>query len=279
MLSEENSLWMSCRTFLLAWLERNVGGEPRDVEDTARRIIEIVRENVSSGRFGRVCKFENREAGEEALRDYVVRVGKYYLEEHERVTKLQEADGLAWQELYNRLLPRAYHRLLKFGVPEDQAYEEANDYVQQACENIYRGRYTYDVPFEARAARILFNNISQRYTRQGDVLAKPRMTYSLDQPTDASEDRTLCLRDMLDAPDSLATFERVDIQELLLWAVKRLDSRSQQRVIIRSFFYDWTDGEIAAELGKSKQAVYNLRHRALKELRKILEADERKSSD
>ena len=66
-------------------------------------------------------------------------------------------------------------------------------------------------------------------------------------------------------------FERIENQLLLLDAIAQLPSEAQRQVILLSFFYDWESAQIAEALDKTPQAVYNLKHRALRKLREILE--------
>lgn len=62
----------------------------------------------------------------------------------------------------------------------------------------------------------------------------------------------------------------------MLDAIEQLRSKAQREIIIRTF-EELSDAQIAQQLGKSKQAVYNLRHRALARLKEILSEPTRKT--
>ncbi len=200
--------------------------------------------------------------------DYVDRVIATYLQEHVRVERLVERDEATWTNLFEQLTNRAYRFLQRRQVPAARAADEARDFAQQACERIYNAPFPFDAPFDAWATRILFNEIRQRDTRSRDLTDRTRGIISLDLGTEGND---FSLYEVLFDPASSAIFEQLEIQIWLLRAIDRLRSRAQQQVIIYTYFDELSDAEIAQRLGKSRQAIYNLRHRALRKLKKILE--------
>jgi RNA polymerase sigma factor (sigma-70 family) len=202
---------------------------------------------------------------------YVDRVIHSYLQEQSRVEALAAQDEAAWAELHEQLTGRAYNILLRLQVPPGQAMGEAADFAQAACEIIFSHPFPYDVSFDAWATRILKNRILWRDTRSQDLIDREPRTLSLDRPGRSETGDDFSLYDLLTDGAGTSAFERLEVQEWLMQAIAGLRSGAQQRVIIDSFFYGLSDEEIATRLGKTKQAVYNLRHRALRDLKEILE--------
>jgi RNA polymerase sigma factor (sigma-70 family) len=57
---------------------------------------------------------------------------------------------------------------------------------------------------------------------------------------------------------------------LIFWALERLSERERQ-VINRLYWDEWTEAEIAHELGISQQAVSKIKRKAIQKLRELLE--------
>jgi len=161
--------------------------------------------------------------------------------------------------------------LLRLQIPKDRAGGEAVDFAQETCEAIFSHPFPYDVSFDAWATLILKNRILWRHTRSRELMDRMPGTLSLDQPNWSGADDNFSLYDLLADPSDGSTFESLEVQERLIQAIARLGSQAQQQVIVDTFLYELTDDEIARRLGKTRQAVYNLRHRALRHLKKILD--------
>jgi len=240
-------------------------------EELVRQITGIVSRNVASGRAQRVMAKQSTEGREELpLEIYIDRVVNSYLQEHGRVEALAAQDEAAWTELAEQLTGRAYNILLRFQVPPGRARGEAADFAQATCQVIYNHRFPCDVSFDAWATLILKNRILWRYTRSQDLPDREPIR-SLDQPIRSGTGNDFSLYDLLTGDSGAPTFERLEVREWLIQAIACLRSRAQQQVIIDTFFYELSDEEIAKRLGKTRQAVYNLRHRALRGLKEILE--------
>jgi RNA polymerase sigma-70 factor (ECF subfamily) len=79
--------------------------------------------------------------------------------------------------------------------------------------------------------------------------------------------------DLLTIPESSSISRQQDIQNLrLAEALTQLRERRRQ-VIEMYWFDDLTDAEIAQRLGSNADAIRVLRHRALQDLRRLMEAD------
>ena len=241
-------------------------------EEFVRHITDIVSRNVASGRAQRVMARQSTEGREELpLETYIDRVVNSYRQEHGRVEALAAQDEAAWTELLDQLTGRAYNILLRFQVPPGRARGEAADFAQATCQVIFNHPFPCDVSFDAWATLILKNRILWRYTRSQDLPDREPRILSLDRPGQSETGDDFSLYDLLTDDSGTSAFESLEVREWLIQAIACLRSRAQQQVIIDGFFYELSDEEIAKRLGKTKQAVYNLRHRALRGLKEILE--------
>lgn len=243
------------------------------LHNLACRVAEIVHRNVASGRVKHVWWYQStqgKKRSELTPAQYIDRVIEYYEREHERIHKLRAKDDEEWQTLFQQLLTRAYNKLLNFSISKGRAYSEAYDLAQEACEAIFRDRYPYDVAFDAWATKILNNRILRKYSRSPEPMDKPRLIQSIEEIAEGDTGNRRVLWFILSSGEVPDAFRRVEDRELVFQAIEQLKSQAQQQVIIRSFLLEESDEEIATKLGKTKQAVYNLRHRALVKLKEIL---------
>ena len=232
----------------------------------ARRVSQVVTRNLASGRAGRIMGASVTLT--DHLIPYVDRIISIVLTEHQRLDRLVARDSYTWTELFSQLTRRAQVMLAWLGHQTAIATEAA-DFAQEACEAIFDDVFPFDVAFDAWATRILKNRILQRRTRSRDLLDQDVEVMSLDRPHPTHGQEDLSLHEVL-ADSSLAEFEQAEVQAWLLQAIGRLPSSPQQQVIINLYFYDMSEEETALRLGKSIQAIYNLKHRALRLLNQAL---------
>ncbi len=244
---------------------------PASFED---QVVRSVEKNLAVSRFRRFS-FRRDVPHPPTLTDYVDQVVLHTRREYARVQALERRDDVEWDRLWQSLFQRACRSVQHFrGGAESQA--EARDFAQQACEVIYRERYPSDISFDVWAATILKNLILAYYTRSPDVLSQPWLPYSLDEPKSARKDSALPLDEVLPNPHAPAEFERIEDRMVLLDAIAQLRSKAQRDIIVGTFLEQLSDEQIARQLGKSKQAVHNLRSRALAQLKEILSEPTRK---
>jgi len=253
---------------------------PIPSEDRQRVHIEtvsnILQTNLSNGRAQYAIGSDTRGITTSCLQQYGLRVATHYWAEHKRITALVAGDEKLWEELRRRLIHRAYHMLCTHaGLPSAAAYEQAPDHAQEACQRILRGRYPYDVPFYAWATRILINCVLKRLKRSSDLLDRGLFVeLDVENPFTvdwSSKDHGENWQ-TLNTPESFS--ENIETRHLMLDAIEQLPSEAQRQVILLDFFYEWEDTKIAEALDKTCQAVYNLRYRALRGLKEILEHQE-----
>jgi RNA polymerase sigma factor (sigma-70 family) len=229
----------------------------------------LVEENIRSGRFAKFAGAESNSTPAN-LAEYVDRVVSYMSKEGRRIQALQDGDSEEWYRLGNFLYTRARPLVSRFrgrgGVAAD-----ASDFAQKACVVVFEKRYPFDIPFDAWATTILNHLIIGGLTRSGDALDRPKPPESLEEFPGSGQMFGLPLSEVLANPFSMAPFEKIENQNLILNAIDRLCSPAQKFVIIESYLNCVEDVEIARRLGKTPQAVYNLRQRALLCLRKTIE--------
>lgn len=218
----------------------------------------IVERNIRSGRFQRVCNFRCRALARE---EYTTLVRDYYLQYYALISRLEQGDLEAWEQLSHRLFRAAYTLLLNRNWNEEQAYARAQEAMQEACLSIYCRVYPYDCPFEAWAFTILHHHVFLMYHRSHNPLDFPYITDPLDELSEkASEEPT--------------DFTAIEYYGPFLRALSRLRSSAQGQVIDCLFFQGLSPEETAQKLGKTIQAVYNLKGRALANLGSLLTGEE-----
>lgn len=240
-----------------------------------RRIIRSVEQNLASGRFQRLASNRSR-THPLKLEKYIDQVIVCACEEETRLEALEHGDATAWEQL-RILLTRRAMVIIHQWRPHADILGDAADFAQQTCLIIYHKIYPCDVAFEAWATTILRHNISERYNRSRDALDRDSHPDSLDNSS-AHDETGSTLSELLANDQSLAPFEKVENQMVLFDAIDQLRSPAQRYVIIATYLDEKDDAEIARYLGKTKQAVYNLRDRALAKLNEILRDPTRKKS-
>lgn len=280
MSSSFSSTKPSDRDQILRLCQRRVGCRvaPHDLELVritsdvlTERVASIVSRNLASGRAGRAMTGRTTDDLEEpALQAYVDRVIACYLQEHRRVERLAAKTGGEWNRLYEQLTRRAWYVLQGYVVCPARAADDAQDLAQETCEAIFCCRFPYDVPFDAWATRILLNCVLYYRTRSKGLMDRQLGIGSLDRPGFRRGDHGFSMYELLSDESGTSAFERLEERVWLLQVVGCLDSREQQQVIVDKYFYELKDEEIARRIGKTRQAVWNLRRRALQNLRKML---------
>jgi RNA polymerase sigma factor (sigma-70 family) len=238
-----------------------------------QQVTRIVKRNLASGRAQRVMSHDRQREPltRSQLEQYIDRVIGVYLIEHARIERLAAQADAEWNQLQAELTTRARRMLQHWPASVFQPQAEAPDFAQQACETIFNAIFPYDVAFDAWATVILNNHIRQRATRSRDLVDRNPSVVSLDQPTGSQPEQMTALYDLVQDPTADHLFETVELQLQITAAIARLSSPTQQLIILYSFLYGWSDKQLANHLAKTEQAIYNLRHRALRQLRHIFE--------
>ncbi len=237
------------------------------------RLCQIVHQNISSGRFKRYNSARAKEH-QVTLAKYIERIIPFLHQEDARMQRLRRGDHDEWARLENFLSRRASSLISRL-LRETRSEDRAHDFAQRACEIIFRTRrpYPFDVPFAAWVTTILKNEILKCYIRSREPMDRVGLVDSLEEPRSLPNGQTSALGELLPSEDASAAFDNAEDQMVLVGAIARLQSALQRDVISLTFIDGLGDDQIAKRLGKSKQAVYNLRNRALERLKEILGND------
>lgn len=267
-----NRLLTLCRKTLQLNL-RDSSDRPYDIllDDMATHVARLIERNLQSGRAGRVALVQGYDPNDQAtwLPGYVQSVTQNYAQEYRRLTALEAGDTAAWVDLHATLTRRAYHVLRRF-LDHNQTNQLASDVAQDVCEKLFRTTYPGDVPFDAWTGTILVNHVT----------AMGRSADLLDAAQTKSDRRPAALDEQLEHsgvpndPAAADPFATIDDQWWLLAAIAQLPTYAQKVVIVHGHLLERPVDEIAELLDRTPQAVYNLRARALRNLRTLLSADE-----
>jgi len=175
-------------------------------------------------------------------------------DEYNLVARAKEGEAEAFGLLYDFYMPRIY-RFILFKVGRR---EEAEDLTHQtflkAWENIERYE-SRGYPFSSWLYRIARNNVIDEHRR-----FVPKLSIE-DIPQD------LLVKDELQEAQVDAKMEL----DALLVAIGKL-KEIEQEVLVMRFVDDLTHLEVAKTIGKSEGATKVIQHRALKNLKIILES-------
>jgi RNA polymerase sigma factor (sigma-70 family) len=239
------------------------------------RVVRIVRNNLARGRLERFAG--NSSPAPSTLGNYIDRILSYVCLEQSRILALEIGDRGAWLQLRDYLMRRASRMFERLSHREPTGL--AADMANQVCLIVFEEPFPFDVAFEAWITVILKNLILARLTRSTDALDRKHRIDSLDVFRKSEGGEAVALSDLVGDDKSLAQFEKADNRIILQQAIEHLPSAPQRLVIQYSFLDQLDDDEIARRLGKSKQAVYNLRQRALVRLKEILSPSSQSAHD
>jgi RNA polymerase sigma factor (sigma-70 family) len=249
-----------------ALVRQRIEALQQSLQISEERVVRIIRHNLARGRLARFAG--NPSPPPSTLADYIDRILSYVCLEQTRILALEIGDREEWLRLRDYLMRRASRMIERLDHREATAL--APDLANQVCLIVFEEPYPFDVAFEAWITVILKNLVLARLTRSTDVLDRKRRLDSLDVFRKSESGEAAPLSDLVGDDRSLAQFEKADNRITLQKAIEQLPSAPQRLVIQYSYLDELDDDEIARRLGKSKQAVYNLRQRALVRLKEIL---------
>ncbi|HRW46793.1 MAG: hypothetical protein M9936_02740 [Caldilinea sp.] len=203
---------------------------------------------------------------------YQHRVLVVFTEDSERILALHHHCDLAWQALAQQLTGRAIQLLMRAGVGLGCACDRGAEMAQQVCECALSHAYPCDVPLDYWLSTILKNVNLQVWTRSQDLLDRDPAMHSLEEMEDRGV--SIAARSFMCAAANHAMTDpscSSTQMDALIGAVNRMQSEERRLVVAYTYFADMTDDEIAARLHKSKAVVHILRHRALKQLRSLID--------
>lgn len=235
-------------------------------------IQDLLHENIDSGRFQSVQKLYH--GGNLSEIQYAHIVTSHYIKNHDRIIALSQGNSLEWQNLWERLYRLAYHQLVKYGWDQETAQKRAEEVVQDSCLTIYHHRYPFDCSFDAWSAFIMLNTLKRSYLRTHNPLDVPGGITALSTIDDNGEGSDEWSKAQFIAQgESVETFRVLDDREQLFWAIQQLPSLAQRQVIVGMFFEGLSAADMAKQLGRTNQAVFNLKHQAMTKLHHLLASE------
>jgi len=203
---------------------------------------------------------------------YQHRVLFVFKADSERILAWHHRGEQAWRTLMHELTGKAIRSLVRVGFSLECACDKAAEMAQETCERALAHAYPCDVPVDYWLYAILRNINLQVWTRSQDMLDRDPTISSLDE----LEDMGICIAArsfMCAAANHGATDPSHSSTQMdaLIHAINQIQSMERRQVVAYTYFADMTDDEIAAHLHKSKAVVHILRHRALKQLRSLIE--------
>ena len=175
-------------------------------------------------------------------------------DEKQLVLRAQKGDNVAFGMLYDRHLPAIYRFiLLKVGGRKGEAEDLTAEVFLSAWQNVSRFEFK-GYPFSSWLYRIARNAVIDHYRtskKNVSLEAVPEEVFADKPETDERVDANLAIA-------------RVQAQLVKL-------EPAYQDVLIMKFVEDMSNSEIAAALQKSEGAVRVIQHRALKQLKRLLE--------
>lgn len=232
---------------------------PLDQKTACREIVRLARRNFETGRYER---FQNHPRAPVPLTPprYLQHLVQVWTHEADFYYRLRQRDAHCWNELRLTLIQAATSTLGNF--PHS---ETAEDFAQRACAKILVSEYPFDVPFKWWASTIVQNMVLARGRSKDRINDQ---VLSLDTPPYTMTAETAVPRQIA---DPLAEFftDAIQDRDLLLHVLRRL-SEQRRMVIVLSYFEEWDDTMIGAELGINPANVQTLRHRALDQLAELL---------
>ncbi len=234
------------------------------LEESVQELVGLLERNLRANRLARFRKKESS-ARQVTQAQYVERLIAVWVKERERWYSLVNREESAWHTIRDQILRAAEWGLHRLGHAR---LDQAEDYANRACERILKGHYPFDVPLDIWIATILKNEILDRPARK-DVLHHTHQ--SLDELTTRDWENGEMEHQVPDERAKQFVTQLIEHQRLESYLEYLAPSRAE--VIRATYFEGLSDKQIAARMRKTIGQIHTLRHRALRDLRALLEQD------
>lgn len=216
---------------------------------------------------------------------YQRRVVQTFAAERSRLLAFESGDDAAWAALERQLERSAQRMLIQQGVGGSYAADKGAELAQQACVSIFRAAYPCDVAFDAWSHTVLRNVVRAAKSRSRDVLDRDPFVRSLDEWQEGADgDEVGGVAPLAGGSGSNGSRPFAagsgdgpgagSDMAALIDAIQQMRSANRRAVLVYTYFLGLDDGEIAEKLGRNRDGVQVLRHRALRQLRSIVERED-----
>ncbi len=243
-------------------------GDLRQVDDAqfVQDVASIVRQNASRGRLRKFLESETVAS----VHEYVQLVAAHYRRQAGAVAAVKQSDDPEiWEPFYILLQKWAYGALTK----RDHLYPAERQDHAEACAAdaavvIRTQNFPFDAEFEAWAYNVVVYVCASHVRKaRGGPSVPDHAQVSLEQSTGAT-------RSVVD-PQADIRRRRFDQRYDLMQHIRAL-SGAQQQFVMLHYLEEKGYDEIAALMGRSKNALYKLNFDALANLRKKMVLSEHK---
>lgn len=250
-----------------------MGGENGDLAAALDNALRECKTQLEPQRFAAVCSIVWRNYRGKRVskflhngtasspKQYVATIIHYHEEWNGYLYQIQIVrDDVAWAPLFDKLQKWSYSILRRAGLPPRLSYERASACATDAVGELLQAEFPYDVSFDPWAYVVL-RFVCHRYLSRHFSPTDLADMYLI--PIDKWEGWLANIED----PDACNELRRIDLVHDLLHEVEQLPE-AQKGVIGLRYFECKSYDEIALIMDRSKNALYQLHHYALQNLRK-----------
>ena len=262
----EDALSLQCQRRIEAYrLHMNHWGRDFDQEALAAKVVRQVERNRH-----RLPSSPPPDSQTGIPDSYIDDIIRSLIEEGPWVQALLARESQAWARLLALIEKRmwsnlsSYRHVLMSAAPIEMLVEDMTNY----CANVVwrsLSRFPYDTRLEAWVSALVAFEVST-FRRSADFKRNHKVRSLERSLLPGPEEITLA--DVLPDQGADHAFERLDA-ELTIAAGLKLLSPDQQEVVLRQLRGQTTE-DIAREMGRTREAIHQLRHKAVTKLRGFL---------
>jgi RNA polymerase sigma factor (sigma-70 family) len=236
-------------------------------DEFAQRIVYLVSANKDKGRVPQ-DKISNPVTGIPS--SYIHEIIFHVLKYGPRVEQLKAGNVESWDAFMALIERRVNTNLRRVADQFGHRFDDLVDELVQHCATVLWisfDRYPYDTNLESWVAQFVAFEVST--IRRGSDFKWNSTARSLDQPTGPGEGGST-LGELLPDKKAANYYEEIDLYLTVLDASKHL-TPVQREVVRRILLLGQKPQDIADEMGKKRNTIYQIRHRAVTNLRRHIE--------
>jgi RNA polymerase sigma factor (sigma-70 family) len=200
---------------------------------------------------------------------YIRVIISYALEVGPKIKQLKSGNVESWNEIWVLVRQRVSTNLRRYAAQYGHRFHSLAEELVQHCTIVLwinLDRYTYDTNLESWVSQFVALEVNTE--RHKSDFKWNSTARSLDQPVRAEEGFST-LGELLADGKAAMHYEKLDLYLTVLAASKHL-SPEQHEVIWRTLSGQ-TSQDIADHMGKNRNTIYQIRHRAVKTLREYID--------